>query len=168
MAAWYAVQTKRYKEERVAQHYVRRGLTNFLPLIEVIRRYRGGRVRIIEPLFPGYLFLQMEPLYMNPAAWIVARWTPGVQRLVGTQEEPVPVPDGVIGTIQDRVRDLGFVRSEPMFRPGTQVRIQRGPFADLDAVFHRPLSREGRVQVLLDLLGQPRRVEVDLIDLERV
>jgi len=36
----------------------------------------------------------------------------------------------------------------------------------LEAVFARPLSRQGRVRVLVELLGGRRGVEVDELDLD--
>jgi hypothetical protein len=42
----------------------------------------------------------------------------------------------------------------------------RGSLAGLEAVFDRPMSRSGRVRVLMELLGQQRGVEVDILDLE--
>lgn len=86
--------------------------------------------------------------------------------MLGVEEAPVPVPDEVIETIQARVRDLGFVRLGGRFQRGARVTIQSGPLRGLEAVFDRPLSRAGRVRVLLELLGQPRSVEVDELELE--
>jgi len=41
-----------------------------------------------------------------------------------------------------------------------------GPLSDLEGIFERPTSREGRVRILLHILGHERPVEVDELDLE--
>ncbi len=166
--SWYAVQAKRYSESQVLNHLTVRSIPAFLPLMEVVRRRRGTRHPQLEPLFPGYLFVRMAPLDTHPDCWDAVRWSPGVRGILGMGERPVPVPDGVIHTIQDRIRDLGFVRPGARFAPGDPVRFRSGPMAGLESVFECALSRAGRVQVLMTLLGQVRRIEADELDLEPV
>jgi len=164
---WYTVQVKRHEEHRVVRHLAVKPIPTFLPLIESARRRRGawGRTRL-EPLFPGYLFVQIQALDVNPGHWHAVRWTPGVRRILGTEDTPVPMPDEVIEAIQARVKALGFVRPGVRFTPGTRVRICSGPLAGLEAIFDQPMSKDGRVRVLLELLGQMGRAEVDEASLD--
>jgi len=164
--AWFAIQVKRHNERRVVRHLTRHAIPTFSPSIEVVRRYRTRQITKLEPLFPSYLFVQMTPPSPNATNWSLVRWTPGVRRILGTGETPVGVPDEVIEAIQDRVRKLGFVRPGSPFTPGSWVRFRSGPLAGLRAVFDRPMSKTGRVRVLLELLGQPRGVAVNELDLE--
>ena len=138
----------------------------FLPLMEVVRRYPSRRITRLEPLFPGYLFARFETADCNPEFWNAVRWTPGVKTILGTDGAPVPVPDPVMEAIRARVQDLGFVRPEHRFMANDRVLVRSGPLAGLEAVFDRPLSRSGRVRVLMRLLGQDRGVQVDPTDLE--
>ena len=163
---WYAVQVKRFEEQRVVRHLAMKPIPTFLPLVEAVRRRDRGRGTRLEPLFPGYLFVQIQPLDLDPSYWYTVRWTPGVRRILGTEETPVPVPHEVIRAIQAQVREFGFVRPGARFSAGAQVRIRSGPLAGLEAVFNRPMSKDGRVQVLLELLGGVGRAEVDELDLE--
>ncbi len=167
LPAWYAVQVKRLCETRVHTYLSCRSIPAFLPLIEIAGRGRVGRVVRLEPLFPCYLFVRLERLEMNPSRWHAVRWAPGVRLILGADHAPVPVPDEAVEALRERVRDLGFVRPGARFAPHSRVRIRSGPLAGLGAVFDRPLSRTSRVRVLLTLLGQERRVEVDPVDLER-
>lgn len=166
-AAWYAVQVKRHQEDRVARHLAMRPIRTFLPLIESVRRRNSkpGATRL-EPLFPGYLFVQIHALEVTPDHWHAVRWTPGVRRILGTEDTPVPVPIEAIETLQARVDELGFVRAGVRFTPGTRVRIRSGPLAGLEAIFESPTSKNGRVRVLLELLGQVGRAEVDEFSLD--
>jgi len=164
--AWYAVQAKRHKEGRVLHHLTKREIPTFLPLVEVVRRRNGVRSTGLEPLFPGYLFVRLDPMDRHPQSWDAVRWSPGVNRILGTAEDPVPVPEGVIGAIQNRIDGLGFVRPGHRFEAGERLRFRSGPMCGLEAILDRPMSRAGRVQVLLALLGSTLRVEADELDLE--
>lgn len=166
MINWYAVQAKSHNEARVLHNLTHKTIPAFLPLIEVIRHYGSRRLTRLEPLFPGYLFVQLERLDCNPGHWDTVRWTPGVKSIVGFEGAPAPVPDAVIDAIKTRVQDLGFVRPGLRFGRHDRVVVRRGPLAGLEAVFERPLSGSGRVQVLMHMLGQQRRVQVDAADLE--
>lgn len=168
MINWYAVQAKSHNEARVLCHLTRSTIPAFLPLIEVIRRYRYRRVVRLEPLFPSYLFVQLESMEHSPRDWDAVRWAPGVKSILGPDGEPVPVPDPVIDAIKIRMGELGFVRPGLRFGPNARVLVRHGPLAGLEAVFEQPLSGSGRVSVLMHLLGQQRRVQVDATDLELV
>jgi transcription antitermination factor NusG len=121
---------------------------------------------LLEPLFPGYLFVCMDRITADPASWDRVRWAPGVRRILGAEGIPEPVPEEIIEVIAARVKDLGFVRPELRFAGNDRVRFMTGSMAGLEAVFDRPLSRSGRVRVLMQLLGQQRGIEVDELDLE--
>ncbi len=163
--AWYAVQVKRFEEHRVVRHLATKPIPTFLPLIESRSRRRGPQAAVrLEPLFPGYLFVQMPALDTAPSHWHTVRWTPGVRRILGTEDTPVPLE--AIEAIQARVRELGFVRPGVRFAAGERVRIRSGPLAGFEAVFDRSMARDGRVRVLLELLGQVGRAEVDELVLD--
>src|SRR5579864_1296549 len=163
---WYTVQTKRHNERRVVHHLANRAIPTFFPLVEVVRRRNGTRRPGLEPLFPGYLFVQLEPFDHSPRCWDTVRWSPGVHRILGTAGQPVPVPESAILAIRDRTQELGFVRPGQRFGTGDRVRFRSGPLDGLEAILDHPASRAGRVHVLLALLGNTLRVEADELDLE--
>ena len=158
---WYVIQVKPRQEGRVVRHLALAALPTFLPFIEVTRRRRSVRAACLEPLFPGYLFIRLAPLHREPASWNTIRWTPGVSRILTTGAIPVPVPEEFVVEIEKRTSEHGFVRLASPLVNGAKVRVRSGPFEDLEAVFDRPLSRSGRVRVLLQWMGQPTSVEID-------
>lgn len=158
---WYVIQVKPRQEGRVVRHLAFAALPTFLPFIEMTRRRRSVRAACLEPLFPGYLFIRLAPLHREPAPWDTVRWTPGVSRILAVGATPVPVPEEFVAEIEKRTNELGFVRLASPLVNGARVRVRSGPFEDLEAVFDRPLSRAGRVRVLLQLMGQPTSVEID-------
>jgi len=158
---WFVVQVKPRQEGQVLRRLALGAISTFLPFIEVVRRRGSTRTRGLEPLFPGYIFVRLLPVEEEPASWNRVRWTPGIVRILAIGDTPVPVPEDLVGAIQEQTSELGFVRLPSPLTNGMRVRLRSGPFEDLEAVFDRPLSRAGRVRVLLQLLGQPRPVEVD-------
>jgi transcription antitermination factor NusG len=54
------------------------------------------------------------------------------------------------------------------FEAGEKLRVVTGPFEGLEAIFDRKLSSAGRCQVLLNILGQLSRVQMEKTDLERI
>lgn len=160
-SGWYVIQVKPRQEGRVLRRLALAAIGTFLPFIETPRRRGGARSRVLEPLFPGYIFVRLPPLPADPAPWGRVRWTPGVVRVLGVGETAVAVPAELVEAIEARTMELGFVRLPSPLSNGVRVRLRSGPFQDLEAMFERPVSRAGRVLVLLQLLGQPTPVEVD-------
>src|SRR3989304_3602784 len=76
-AAWYAVQVKPHGEARVLRHLALKAIPSFLPFVEIVRLRGARRVARLEPLFPGYLFVQMVPWGVEPRAWHAVPRDPG-------------------------------------------------------------------------------------------
>jgi len=161
LSDWYVVQVKPRQEARVVRHLALSAIITFLPYVEVLRRRGSGKSKYLEPLFPGYLFTRLAPVGRVPAIWNAVRWAPGVLRILAIGSTPVPVPEDMVEAIGRQTSEHGFVRLPSPLVNGSRVRVRSGPFEDLEAVFDRPLSRSGRVRVLLELLGQRTPVEID-------
>lgn len=161
LSDWYVVQVKPRQEARVVRHLALSAIITFLPYVEVLRRRGSGKAKYLEPLFPGYLFTRLAPVGRVPAIWNAVRWAPGVLRILAIGSTPVPVPEDMVEAIGRQTSEHGFVRLPSPLVNGARVRVRSGPFEDLEAVFDRPLSRSGRVRVLLELLGQRTPVEID-------
>jgi transcriptional antiterminator RfaH len=163
---WYVVQVKPRQETRVIRHLALSAIITFLPYVEVARRRASGKAKYLEPLFPGYVFTRLAAPDRVPASWSLVRWAPGTVRILAVGSIPVPVPENIMEAIGNQTSEHGFVRLPSPLVRGARVRVCSGPFEDLEAVFDRPLSRSGRVRVLLELLGQRTNVEVDEDNLE--
>jgi transcriptional antiterminator RfaH len=156
--AWYCARTKP-KHEHIAAANVRRhlNLEVFHPRLRVDRATRRGVVRVIEPLFPCYIFVRcvMEE-NLNEI-----QHTDGISSLVHFGHKIPEVADSVIEELQEC-----FEAEEPMtvqdhLSPGDEVVVGDGAFAGMRAFVLRVMPARQRVQVLLDILGGPTPVEVD-------
>lgn len=159
---WYAVQTKPRQEDVALVNLERQGYRAYLPRIQLKKRRRDRWQAIIEPLFPGYLFLHVDLESENVAP---VRSTQGVRAMVRFGRQCQPLPDEVIDYLHRREERLLGNDSEPeLFKPGDTVRILSGPFAGLEAVYE--MNRcEDRVLLLIGILGRQNRVAVSMDDI---
>lgn len=162
---WHAAHTKRRCEEQVYKLLLTKGIEVFLPEIVVVKERRGSKVTMVEPLFPGYLFTRVE---FGSKPWDAARWTPGVKYILSSGDSPSPVPDEVIDFLKRRTGGTGRVMPGIPFEPGERVLVKEGPFKGLLAIFEKPISREGRVRILLEIMRRAVPVEVKVGDLAKV
>jgi transcriptional antiterminator RfaH len=133
-------------------------------LLPQVRQRTRGQMRS-APLFPGYLFVELDLEHVEASA---VNNTPGVIRLVAFGGVPKPVPGRVIAALQARLAELeaqGGLPQHP-FKEGDRVRLKEGPLAGLEAVFVGPMRPAERVRVLLEFLGQEQEALVPVEDLE--
>ena len=162
MEQWYTLHTKPNAEYQVAAVLQQRQLEAYLPEIEAAgQRQRRER----RPFFPCYLFVRVD---FETVGLSSIQWMPGLRRLVAFGDRPAAVPDPLIDLIRRRLEASPAGRGCGCdFQPGEPVRIVDGPFRDMTAVFDRPLGPAERVQVLLQVLGQVSRVQIEASCLEK-
>lgn len=156
--AWYLVHCKPRQDERAEEHLLRQGYACYRPRLQRERLVRGRRQSVVESLFPGYLFIQLNP----DSNWSPLRSTRGVNRLVRFGEYPLQVPSSLIDSLQERTPS----EPQPLLQPGDRVRIVDGSFAELEAIF---LSMDGeeRVVLLMKLLNREHRLSLPLSSVRR-
>jgi transcription elongation factor/antiterminator RfaH len=153
---WYLVHSLPKGEGRAELHLKSQGFNVFLPKIQRTVRHARQLKTIRAPLFPRYLFVQLD---LNRDQWLSIRSTVGVARLFSHQDgSPVPIPKGVVETLLERT-DGSVIRLDPGLAPGQRIRLMSGPFADLVGKVVR-LDDADRVRVLLDLMGTAVAVSV--------
>ena len=158
MTHWYATQTHKNAEDLSVQHLLRQGFKVLLPKY-LKRRSHARKVDWVpRPLFPGYLFVEIDP---ENFSWRAIRSTVGVIDVIRFGKKPATVPETVIEEIRARQDKNGLVKTYTgnTFKCGQAVRVLRGVLGDLDALFESNDDRN-RVTVLLNLLGQQVRTKV--------
>lgn len=164
MRQWHLIYTKARSEVLVQEQLENRDVENYLPLLALDRGYRRG-VRY-EPFFPHYIFVCVD-LQSNEANGLP--WLPGVRCIVHFDERPAVVPDEMIAMLRaklDPMTDKVLRKSEWIFQPGQPVKIKRGAFEGLDAIFQKQLNGKDRVLILLDMLGKWVRTKISVDDLK--
>lgn len=164
MNKWYALHTDPKVELMVAKALGQHGIETFLPEIRALRNDQDQK-RI--PLFPGYLFINVDLNVEDPAHW---RWVAGVRYIVAYGDWPVPVPREVICLIHKKIeaQEGDATPSTCRFRRGDKVRIREGPFKEMLGIFDGPLRPSSNVRVLLCGLGNAARLRIQPSVLEKV
>jgi len=153
---WFVIHTKPGDEHRVETHLLNQKIETFLPLLEVHRYPNGKMVQKIEPLFPNYIFARLD----LKLQYYKVKWTRGVSKILGTGDGPVPVSEKVIKSIKERVGRDNLVKLEEELTEGDIVQITSGPFKELSGIFQKKISDNGRVRILLNLIGVEVPVQI--------
>jgi transcriptional antiterminator RfaH len=160
---WFIAQLKPNCARIAERNLTRQGFAIFQPTEEVTQRRAGRFMQVRQPLFPGYVFVPLNPV---AGQWRAVNSTYGISRLVRLGGYPAPVPDGLIAELRRRCDPVGRVLPQETLEAGDPVRVTEGPFADLVG---RVLAAapDHRIWVLLDLLGGTIRVSLDPKQLKR-
>ena len=152
---WYAAYTRANHERRVANQLRERGVENFLPQYESIRKWKDRKVRLQLPLFPGYVFVHLALQSRLDVLKI-----PGIARLVGFSGRPVPVPEEEFARIHEFLKK-GF-RATPhrYLETGRRVRVQSGPLEGMEGILIRRKNSR-RLVVSLELIRRAMSVEFE-------
>lgn len=155
---WVVVHARPRCEKKIAGLSRLKASCVYLPVRRHERKY-GARLRVSEiPLFPGYLFMRVDPEFR--------RWLSGNEYVARI----LPVLDEASFLVQLRFVQLALdagaeVEVMPYLEVGKRVRVGRGPLRGLEGFVH---ARKGdtRLIVNLDLLRESVAVEVDIALLE--
>ena len=121
---WYAVQTKAGQESTAERHLLNQAFDTFLPLLKSFRRRRGRWQTVIEPLFPGYLFVELDVEHQNTAP---IRSTRGVIGLVRQGHCLRPLPRTFVDDLVAIQHQHGVaIAPDRLFEPGDEVTLIAG------------------------------------------
>lgn len=156
---WYVAHTKPRCEKKLAEFCEREGFAFVLPCYDSARKYRSKTVVFRKPLFPGYVFLQLQK---NNVATL--RQNDYVANLLDVFDQ---------ATLARQLREIlaalesGLVlQVAPDIGEGSRVKIKSGPLQGVEGWVEK---RHGVNVVLLrlDFINQAAavKVEADLLEL---
>jgi transcription elongation factor/antiterminator RfaH len=152
---WYALYTRPRHEKAVADQLERRRMEAFLPIREVLSRWKDRRKLVQLPLFPGYVFVRTALAHKRQ---VVS--ADGVVHMVSFRGVPAPIPDEQIEAVREICLTKLPCDPYPYLTEGRWVRVSRGPLAGLTGILVRRKGKH-RLVVSIDLLQQSVSVEID-------
>ena len=155
---WCVVRAQPRNEERADLNLKRQGYLTFLPRIR--KQVRSGRRTSWKsaPLFPGYLFVSLNP---GLHTWHPIQSTYGVCGLVRFGDSPAILPQGLIERLQMLSGEDGVMSGAgPALSVGDRVRLEGGPF---DAWIGEVIACPDAARVSL-LLGAAHRSVIVTVD----
>ena len=164
---WFCVRTQT-KREHIAAGHLREleGIEVFCPRLRYRKATRRGKIWWVEPLFPGYILAKFDLLEMERAV----TFCHGIRGMVRFGSEIPPVPDSFVETLRAEVRNRSDDDDElfsvsPTIEAGDEVEIAHGPLQGMQGTIISVTPAAERIKVLLDFLGQPQTVDVDLFSI---
>ncbi len=152
---WFALRVKSQREAIAAAVLEGQGYRPLHPTYAVRRRW-SDRLKVLQmPLFPGYLFCQLN--LANPVRVVTM---PSILGIVNSAGRSLAIPDHEIEALR-RLIDSGVAsRPWPYLHAGQDVRVQRGPLEGLEG---RIVNFKGvwRVVVSITLLQRSVAAEID-------
>ena len=154
---WYCVKA-RPRQERSAKAALasEAGIEVFCPMLRFERARKSGRVRVVEAMFPGYLFARFCYAEKRRLVGSIS----GVSTVVSFGGIPAIVPEAIIGELRASVADGEMIEIPSSLSIGEEVQVVEGPFQGIRAIVTAVMPARARVTVLLELLGMEREVEV--------
>lgn len=141
--SWYVLYTKPRNEKKVADRLSGAGYNVYCPL-QKVRRQWSDRVKVVqEPLFRGYLFIQVEDHKRDEVFSF-----PGTLRYLFWLKRPAVVRDAEIKTIKKWLGSFDHQDIDiSMIMPGDFVRITSGQFSGEEAVLLDRSNQRAVVQL---------------------
>jgi transcription antitermination factor NusG len=157
---WFVAHTKPRREKKLVEHCRRQSIAVTLPCYSSAHKYRGKTVVFQKPLFPGYVFLQLDPARKDSV-----RQNDHVANLLVVFDQQ---------TFEQQLYDILLaleskvgVKLAPAIGEGMRVRIKAGPLQGIEGWVEK---RHGMTTVLLrlDFINQAAAVKIDADSLELI
>jgi transcriptional antiterminator RfaH len=153
---WIVINTHPHQEHFALQNLRRQAFESYCPMIRKRRSHARRIDTVLRPLFPSYLFVQLNPS--------MSRWRPivstcGVRSIVSAGTQPSYIEDGFIGNLKAREIDGAIARPANPYRIGQRVQVTSGPFDQLIATII-DMDEKDRLVVLLDIMRRGVKVRL--------
>ncbi len=157
---WYVAHTRPRREKKLVEYCNRQRFISTLPTYSSAHKYRGKTVVFEKPLFPGYVFLQLEAGQAQPV-----RQNEHVANLLDVFDQETF--ERQLGDILLALESKLGVRLAPAIGEGMKVRIRAGALQGIEGWVEQ---RYGMSTVLLrlDFINQAAAVKLDADLLEPI
>lgn len=155
---WIAVNTHANAEELAQVNIERQGYDCYCPRILTTRRHARKTHKVLRPLFPGYLFVRIDP---ERDRWQSINSSRGTRTVVSFSDRPSPVPEEFVRglkALEDK-DGLNLPPARERFKEGQKVRCRGGALNDLVGKIIS-VDEKDRIWALMELLGGKVRVRL--------
>jgi transcriptional antiterminator NusG len=162
---WYALYVKSRHEFVTNNELRKKGIESYLPAVTRLRRWKDRKKLIDIPLFPGYLFVFVDP---NPEAFLDVLKTRGAVNFVALDPGyPTPLSPEEIESLKIMLESGREVNLYPSFKEGTSVRVKRGSLKGAEGVLKK-MESHYVFHVNIDILGRSVGVKLWADDIETI
>ena len=177
---WYVLKVAANKEvqvkEALAQKVKQQDLTDVVGRIEVpvetVKRIRGSKQTVHKrKLYPGYVFMEMEPAEDGRAqekAWFMIKETAGVGDFLAAEGVPIPMRDTDVAKMlleAEKPEEAPSIKVE--FQKGDQIKIREGAFENFEGTVDSIEPERGIVKVIVTIFGRPTPLDIEYWQVEK-
>ena len=159
---WYAVYTRPRWEKKVAGLLGEKGIENYCPLNKVMRQWSDRKKVVLEPLFKGYVFVQVA----ETKKWDLLTIN-GIVNYVHWLGKPARIRDSEIDIIRRFLNEFENIEvTEAGMQVNTAVRVKQGVLMNYRGMI---LELQGnRAKVRIESMGLQMSAFFDKKNLEIV
>lgn len=140
---WYAVHTRPRWEKKVASLLQGKDIENYCPLNKVIRQWSDRKKTILEPLFKGYVFVQVE----EAAKWEVLAIN-GIVNYVHWLGKPARIRDSEIDTIRRFLHEFEDIDvTETGMQVNAAVQVKQGVLMNYKGIVLEVQGNRAKVKI---------------------
>jgi transcriptional antiterminator NusG len=176
---WYVVHTysgyenkvKELLEERIEAYSMHAMFDDILipteEVEEIIKGKKGEKQvrKTSRKFFPGYLLVHMV---MTNETWHLVRDTPRVTGFIGGKTKPIPIPDGGMVDLVEKIKEGKLRPTVKMdFEKGDEVAIVEGPFSNFNGTVEEVKPEKGRLKVLVSIFGRQTPIELEYLQVKK-
>ena len=145
---WYAIYTKPRNEKKVAEQLQKFGIIAFCPLVIRIKQWSDRKKKVLEPLLPSYVFVQMEEAARKDVFQVN-----GVVQFVFWLGKPAIIKDYEIEALKQQLTNPNPITELTLedWTPNSKVLIEEGPFKGQEAIVKS--SSPNKVHLILKSLN---------------
>ena len=159
---WYAVFVATGEEDKVKARInfrMQSRLRAIVPKRRLKERKDGKWEDKIRTLFPGYILLSG---IISDDIYDLVRDIPGVIRFLRDKDGPLQIHKSEIEVISRLTCDCEIIGYSRVYVTGEKVMVIDGPLYGMEGSIKSIDKRKGRVKVLLNLMNEPRLVELSV------
>lgn len=160
---WYVLRTVCGKEDTALTM-----LRKMFPEVELIYpkrriswRKQGAIIRLIRPLFDGYLFISCPREKIRGFDQLLRMCKFNIAWLVYSGEALVPILNEEKRLIQRLMGSDGIVEVSTVVKHNEQLQILNGPLVGLEHIVKKISHRNRRITVEISMLDEKRKLELE-------
>jgi|TARA_B110000977_G_scaffold85572_2_gene114169 transcriptional antiterminator RfaH len=159
---WFLAQIKPNSSKIAEVNLKRQGFKTFLPRIEKTIRRNGKFVKVMRPLFLGYIFVGLD---ITQGLWRKVNSTYGITSLVSFNKTPAAVPKDLVCGLMMRYDFNAKLKPSKFFKAGDKVSLINGPFVNFVAEIEK-IASDKRAWLLIEIMSNQTRVTVETDQLQ--
>jgi transcriptional antiterminator RfaH len=155
---WYILNVKPNQELMAEVQLKKLGIEVYVPLYYKTVKKNKEKVKIIKPLFSGYIFARFDLIkYYHKIIY-----TKGIKSVLGNTSSIWFLDNNKVEEIKKREKDgiIVLKKKNEKFSRGDRVLIDEGSFDGWEGIFYEELPEKDRVVILLTSLGFSSKMTV--------